>query len=189
MAHGGGSRLQVQDDVQWGRGKDESPLIHLPGERREDLPLHRREWEMGRTPGDRPTSPVGPPPLPLLNTHTPTLCTSGHEVPTHKVSLLQALGPQRAPQRPSEAFLLTLMSLRGCRAEWWPLAISQHTCISAPVSFPLLFSKILLIMSPTLAPFLRLKGKDVSICAPKSGYWLWSPQRDRALRTNGRCWS
>ena len=133
MARGGGSRLQVQDDVQWGRGKDESPLIPLPGERRGDLPLRRREWEMGRTPGGGPPVPWVPLHCPSC-THTPTLCTSGHEAPTCKVSLLQALSPQRAPRCPSEVILLTLMSLR---AEHWPLAISQHPCISAPVSFPI----------------------------------------------------
>ena len=128
MAHGGGSRLQVQDDVQWGWGKDESRLIYLPGERRQDLPLHRREWEMGRTRRGRPTSPVGPPILPLC-AHTPPLCTSGPE-------------PTEAPRCPSEVILLTLTSLRDCRAERWPLTISQHTCISAPFPFlSHLFSK------------------------------------------------
>ena len=118
-------------------------------------------------------------------THTPTLCTSGHEAPTCKVSLLQALSPQRAPRCPSEVILLTLMSLR---AEHWPLAISQHPCISAPVSFPisLIFQrKYCWSWAQLWLPSPAVEGKDVSICAPKSGYWLWSPLRDRALGPSG----
>ena len=50
-------------------GEDKSLLTNQPGEKREGLPLHRQEREMGRKPGAGPPVPVGAP-APLLHVHT-----------------------------------------------------------------------------------------------------------------------
>lgn len=95
-------------------GEDKSLLTNQTGEKREGLPLHRQEREMGRKPGGRLTSSCGCPCTASASAHTPRTCAprATRPLPARSVSF-QALSPQRAPQHPSDVIFLTPMSLSG----------------------------------------------------------------------------
>lgn len=82
--------------------EDKSLLTNQPGEKREGLPLHRQEREMGRKAGGRPTSSCGCPCTASACAHTPRPCAPQAMRPlSARAVSFQALSPQRAPQHPA----------------------------------------------------------------------------------------